>query len=476
MSDIIPVFLGADLNCYNFARAFHEAYGVESYAYGRYPMAPTKYSKIIHFTTVPDMDNEDTMLRILHEFAAQHKGKRLYLFGCTDDYAAMIIRRKAELTEYIAPGPAADLYGSIQKKAEFYEVCEKFGIPYPDSKILTAPVDAAELTEDKLGFAYPIIVKPSSSVDYWKHPFDTMKKVYTAATPAEAAEIVKTIYASGYPDRMVLQKMVPGGDDHMRVLTAFSDENGKVRAMCLGHTMVEEHTPHGLGNHAAIVSEDTTSLPLVENIRKMLEACRYTGFSNFDIKYSGIPGDYRVFEINLRQGRSNYYVTATGMNIARLVVEKWNDGGIDCVLNKNEVFWHHVPAQVAFTYTEDKDLVARAKALKAQLIRMADGRQVNLVLTTGGTGFSPRDITPEATCAVADRNAPGIAEAMRYHSLSITPRGMLSRAASVLRGKTLIVNLPGSPKAVKENLEYILPSLEHGVRIAAGLDGECARK
>lgn len=107
MSDIIPVFLGADLNCYNFARAFHEAYGVESYAYGRYPMAPTKYSKIIHFTTVPDMDNEDTMLRILHEFAAQHKGKRLYLFGCTDDYAAMIIRRKAELTEYIAPGPAA---------------------------------------------------------------------------------------------------------------------------------------------------------------------------------------------------------------------------------------------------------------------------------------------------------------------------------------------------------------------------------
>ena len=192
MSDIIPVFLGADLNCYNFARAFHEAYGVESYAYGRYPMAPTKYSKIIHFTTVPDMDNEDTMLRILHEFAAQHKGKRLYLFGCTDDYAAMIIRRKAELTEYIAPGPAADLYGSIQKKAEFYEVCEKFGIPYPDSKILTAPVDAAELTEDKLGFAYPIIVKPSSSVDYWKHPFDTMKKVYTAATPAEVRALIRT--------------------------------------------------------------------------------------------------------------------------------------------------------------------------------------------------------------------------------------------------------------------------------------------
>ena len=85
--------------------------------------------------------------------------------------------------------------------------------------------------------------------------------------------------------------MVPGGEkiSHRRVLTAFSDENGKVRAMCSGHTMVEEHTPHGLGNHAAIVTEDTTALPLVENIRRMLEACHYTGFSNFDIKVGDAP-------------------------------------------------------------------------------------------------------------------------------------------------------------------------------------------
>ena len=114
--------------------------------------------------------------------------------------------------------------------------------------------------------------------------------------------------------------------------------------------------------------------------------------------------------------------------------------------------------------------------LKNQLIRLADGRQMDLILTTGGTGFAPTDVTPEATMAVADRNAPGIAEAMRAYSLSITPRAMLSRAASVLRGRTLIVNLPGSPKAVKEHLEYILPSLEHGILLAGGRDGECARQ
>ena len=112
--------------------------------------------------------------------------------------------------------------------------------------------------------------------------------------------------------------------------------------------------------------------------------------------------------------------------------------------------------------------------IEAELIRLADEEQVDLILTTGGTGFSPRDVTPEATYAAMDRNAPGIAEALRAYSMSITKRAMLSRAASVLRGKTLIVNLPGSPKAVTEELSYLLGTLEHGLDILLGRDSECA--
>ena len=96
-----------------------------------------------------------------------------------------------------------------------------------------------------------------------------------------------------------------------------------------------------------------------------------------------------------------------------------------------------------------------------------------LILTTGGTGFSQRDCTPEATLHVATRNAQGIADAMRYCSLQVTPRAMLSRGVSVIRGKTLIINLPGSTKAVRENLSFILSSLEHGLGILTGRDGEC---
>lgn len=111
--------------------------------------------------------------------------------------------------------------------------------------------------------------------------------------------------------------------------------------------------------------------------------------------------------------------------------------------------------------------------LEQQLKRLADQRQLDLILTTGGTGFSQRDVTPEATIAVCDRLAPGIAEAIRAYSLTITPRAMLSRAASGIRKKTLIINLPGSPKAVRESLTYIMSSLDHGLGILRGTDGEC---
>ena len=115
------------------------------------------------------------------------------------------------------------------------------------------------------------------------------------------------------------------------------------------------------------------------------------------------------------------------------------------------------------------------EVLKKHLIRLADSRQVDLIITSGGTGFSLRDQTPEATLAVADRNAPGIAVAIRAQSMTITNRAMLSRGVSVIRGKTLIINLPGSPKAVKESLGFILESLGHGLAVLRGSATECAR-
>ncbi|MDD3350740.1 MAG: MogA/MoaB family molybdenum cofactor biosynthesis protein [Eubacteriales bacterium] len=112
--------------------------------------------------------------------------------------------------------------------------------------------------------------------------------------------------------------------------------------------------------------------------------------------------------------------------------------------------------------------------LEKEMKMIADELKADLIITTGGTGFSTRDVTPEATKAVIEKETPGISEAIRYFSLSITKKAMLSRGTSGIRGKSLIVNLPGSPKAVKESLEYIIEPLEHGLEILTGKASECA--
>ena len=119
---------------------------------------------------------------------------------------------------------------------------------------------------------------------------------------------------------------------------------------------------------------------------------------------------------------------------------------------------------------DDLDLLSQAMS------EISDKNEAELILTTGGTGFSERDSTPEATMKISERNVPGIPEAMRAYSLQLTKRAMLSRAAAGIRKRTLIVNLPGSPKAVRECLEYIISELDHGIKTLIGESSECARK
>lgn len=119
---------------------------------------------------------------------------------------------------------------------------------------------------------------------------------------------------------------------------------------------------------------------------------------------------------------------------------------------------------------DEKEMISR------ELIRLCDELDLDLIFTTGGTGFSKRDVTPEATLAVIEKQIPGIPEAMRYKSLQITPMAMLSRAVSGIRKSSIIINLPGSSKAVRENLEVILPVLKHAVGTLRGTDMECGAK
>lgn len=135
----------------------------------------------------------------------------------------------------------------------------------------------------------------------------------------------------------------------------------------------------------------------------------------------------------------------------------------------------HMLEEAGYSVKEIVILPDERSLIAQKLIELSD-EGINLILTTGGTGFSPRDNTPEATKDVIERETPGISEAIRAESLKITPRAMLSRAASGIRKNSLIVNLPGSPKAVRECLTFLLPPLEHGLAVLTQQDSECARK
>ncbi len=121
-----------------------------------------------------------------------------------------------------------------------------------------------------------------------------------------------------------------------------------------------------------------------------------------------------------------------------------------------------------------KCLPDEQEMISVELVKICDDGEADIILTTGGTGFAPRDVTPEATSAVIERTVPGIPEAMRLRSLAITDRAMLSRAVAGIRGETLIINLPGSPKAVKENLETVMPVLGHAVELIKNRVKNCA--
>ncbi len=364
-----PVLLGADMNCYGMARNVHEAYGLISDAFGRWPMGDTKYSKILRFHENNKIDEDAELLRVMQEFAATHTDAEKLLLGCTDDYAALLIRNRDALREmgFVVPYIDESLMQQLVTKDSFYELCKLHKLPFPNTELLKN----ADLQDDaalanrlkNLPFSYPIVLKPSSSIAYWKHAFEGMKKVYFPKTAEETMEIARQIFASGYDESLILQEFLPGGDSEMRVLTAYCNQDSRVEMMCLGHVLLEEHTPTAIGNHAAIVTEYDREL--MDTFARFLENIGYVGFANFDIKRDRNTGEYKVFEINLRQGRSHFYVTGSGVNLAKLLVDDWILG------NKRETahyvqaehYWHSVPNSVVWAYTEDEEMVQKAQNL-----------------------------------------------------------------------------------------------------------------
>ena len=237
-------------------------------------------------------------------------------------------------------------------------------MPYPKTFVYDCK-DPQPLDFD---FSYPVIAKPASSAAYHYAKFEGKKKVFRMKSEEELSAMLDKLRASGYDYKFLIQDTIPGLDYNMRILTCYCDRHGKVRFFSSGHVLLEDNAAMGVGNPVAIIND--VNREIMENARRLLEHVGYTGFANFDIKYDERDGSFRFFEINTRLGRSNFYVTGSGFNAVKWIVDDLiyeKDFDDEPVIADNEdSLYTVVPKDVLMNYVKDDALRQRVKELYAK--------------------------------------------------------------------------------------------------------------
>ena len=359
--DFIPILLASDINVYSMARAFHEEYNIKSIVLARLTSGVINHSKIIEFRRIDNLDENDVFLSTMNDLYEELKPlkKKLLLIGCADHYVRLIVTNKDKLKDkFIMPYTDINTLNNIVLKETFYELCDKNNIDHPKTFVYKK----GDSLDFKLDFSYPVILKPSDSVAFFKASFKGQYKVYTIHNKEELDNTLKKIYDAGYTGNMIIQDKIPGNDNRMYDLHVFCSKNKKVEYMNLGNVLLEEHTPKGLGSNAATITVYNEELML--KIKDLLESIGYQGWCDCDLKLDERDGKIKIFEINIRQGRSHYRNTGSGYNVAKFIVDSFvYDIEKDLTLVKEPYFWHVIPKKIVIDYVEDKEKVKLVKKL-----------------------------------------------------------------------------------------------------------------
>lgn len=357
--EFIPVVLGIDVGAYSVARTFYEFYGVKTIIIGKYNYWMTSYSKITETLIVHDM-TEERLINFLIELSKKYKNKELLLFGCSEDYVDIIIRNKEILDNYfIVPTVDLKTLNKVVQKENFYKICEKLKINYPKTIILNKD----NYKKETIDFNYPIVAKASNKAIYQRINFEGKMKVFVFNNHDELLEMLSRAFNSGYTDDFVVQEYIAGPDSNMRVLTCFCDENSNLLFSSVGKVLLEEKGPDVTGNYSAIVNTEDDKI--VEAAKKFLKETKYKGYANFDIKYDDNTKEFYFFEVNVRLGRSNYYMGAGHTNYLAPVVDSYiYHNAKDKYEQKGKELYTIVPFYVIKKYVKDKSLIKESRKLK----------------------------------------------------------------------------------------------------------------
>ncbi len=361
----LPIILGSDENAYGTVRLFRDFCPTRPLLVCTRRLTPTLDSSLFDIKLIEGFDREEVFAPALRALLEEKRGEydKLLVIPCADYYAAMLSKHAPLFGDLIANPPIPfSLFDTLDTKDKFYALCEKHGLAYP--KTVVATPDTRESVLETLPFDFPIVVKPenSNATDYLHCSFAGKEKVFFFDTKEDYLRVIRAMNQSTYKGKLILQEMIPGGDDAMRTMNCYCDKDGKVRAMCLGQPVLEEYAPKMKGNYAAILSR--FDMALYRQMKAFLEELGYLGFANFDFKYDRRNGRYVLFEINPRLGRSSFFVYAAGINMMQVMSEDCVfDRRTDCIFSDKTALWTAVPKGILKKYVSDPALVAEMKAL-----------------------------------------------------------------------------------------------------------------
>lgn len=358
-NEFIPVILGIDVGAYSVARTIYEHYKIKSIIIGKYNYWMTKYSKITDVLTINNM-TEDKLIDFLVELKGKYQDKKLLLFGCSEDYVEIIIRNKDILDKYyVVPTIDYDTLVKVSSKEGFYDICEKVGINYPK----TIVVNKDNYVNTEIKFKCPFIAKVSNKAMYQRIKFEGKEKVFLFKSIDEYKKMMNVLFDSGYNDTVVVQEYINGTDANMRVLTCFADKDSNVIFSSVGKVLLEEKGPDVTGNYSAIIN--TQDDKIVEAAKKFIKETKYVGYANFDIKYDDDTKEFYFFEVNVRLGRSNFYMGAGNTNYLEPLIDTFiYDIHDKSYKQEGCSLYSIVPFMVIKKYCKDNDLVKEAKKLK----------------------------------------------------------------------------------------------------------------
>ncbi len=361
--EIIPVFLGAGISTYNLARFFYKEYNVKSYIFCKNYTEITNNSKFVNHIICKDMTKNARFLYYLIKFGKEHVGKKLFLMSNSDEMSNKIIYNYQYLKKYyISPCISKELARSLENKESFYKICEQHGLDYP--KFIT--IAKENYSNFTIPFDFPVIIKPTESIEYSFLKFEGKRKVYKCYNHKEAKEFVELIYNSGYSSNLICQEYLDGDDDNCFVLNTYSSKTGKVKCMALGNIYLQTRHPRHIGNYIAIKS--VYNKELCVKIKKFLEDIKYIGFANIDMKYDAKEKKFKLFEINLRLGKASSYCFPAGCNMIKVFVEDYieNNKNEQCLYADKEILWTLINPNKLKKYISNSECIKEIDELKKQ--------------------------------------------------------------------------------------------------------------